>query len=149
MNFLARVDLDFVSYEGSDHPAVLLRLLQVCRDHGFKVHFFITSRTLRAFPAAAEAILNEGHHLDWWMVGGQTNANELFARHGIKPEFSLNDEEITRFDGNLVGAEIAHAVTLHDLTQNDPRLKDWTARVQAAISSGRKIVTLRDLARDV
>jgi len=151
MNFLARVDLDFVSYEGSDHPAVLLRLLQLCRDHGYKVHFFITLRTLRAFPSAAEAILNEGHHLDWLRTeeGDDTSAVELFSKHGIRPMFTANDAQITAIIGSHSAVDQIHHESIEQLAQNDPRLKHWTSIVQTALSSGRKMVTLRDLARDV
>jgi hypothetical protein len=67
-----RVDLDYVPWDtpdadefGHGEPAMIIRLLEFARKNGTKFHFFASSRVLRAFPASAEAVLNEGHHLDW------------------------------------------------------------------------------------
>jgi hypothetical protein len=68
-----RVDLDYVPWDtpdaqefGHGEPAQLLRLLELGRHTGYKFHFFVSNRALRAFPATAEAVLNEGHDLDWF-----------------------------------------------------------------------------------
>jgi hypothetical protein len=73
MPFLCvRIDLDYVPWDtpdaaefGHGEPAAILRLLALARQTGFKFHFFISNRVMRAFPAAGEAILNDGHDLDW------------------------------------------------------------------------------------
>lgn len=44
---------------------MLLRLLDLARHRGYKYHFFASNRALRAFPFSAEAVLNDGHDLDW------------------------------------------------------------------------------------
>ncbi len=66
------MDLDYVPWDtpdatefGHGEPAVLLRILDLGRQTGFKFHFFVSNRVLRAFPANAEAVLNDGHDLDW------------------------------------------------------------------------------------
>jgi hypothetical protein len=68
-----RVDLDYVPWDtpdakefGHSEPATLLRMLEVARKTGYKYHFFASIRVLRAFPAAIEALLGEGHELDWY-----------------------------------------------------------------------------------
>jgi hypothetical protein len=73
MYFCLRIDLDYVPWDTPDatefghaEPAMLLRLLDLARFKGYKYHFFASNRTLRAFPANAEAVLNDGHDLDWF-----------------------------------------------------------------------------------
>jgi hypothetical protein len=68
-----RVDLDYVPWDtpdateyGHGEPAYLLRLLDLGRHTGYKFHFFASNRVLRAFPSATEAVLNDGHDLDWF-----------------------------------------------------------------------------------
>jgi len=80
----ARIDLDYVPWDSPDasefghgEPAAFLRLLALARTTGFKFHFFISNRVMRAFPAAGEAILNEGHDLDW-LCKHPEDANERF-----------------------------------------------------------------------
>ncbi|MGV3619058.1 MAG: hypothetical protein ACO1SV_27340 [Fimbriimonas sp.] len=72
MYLCLRVDLDYVPWDtpdagefGHGEPAMLIRLLEVARFTGLKFHFFASERALRAFPANAEAVLNDGHDLDW------------------------------------------------------------------------------------
>lgn len=72
MYFCLRVDLDYVPWDtpdaaefGHGEPAAFLRLLDMARSHGYRFHFFASERVLRAFPSTAEAVLNEGHDLDW------------------------------------------------------------------------------------
>jgi hypothetical protein len=67
-----RVDLDYVPWDtpdakefGHGEPALLLRLLDYARESGLKVHAFASERALRAFSSLPDAILGEGHHLDW------------------------------------------------------------------------------------
>lgn len=72
MNLTIRVDLDYVPWDSPDaqdlghgEPAALIRLLDLARRLGWKIHFFASNRHLRAFPSAGDAVLNDGHHLDW------------------------------------------------------------------------------------
>ncbi len=72
MFFCLRVDLDYVPWDtpdaqdfGHGEPAAVLRLLDLARSKGLKLHFFASGRVLRAFPSACDTILNEGHDLDW------------------------------------------------------------------------------------
>ena len=73
MFFCLRIDLDYVPWDtpdakefGHGEPAVLLRILELARHTGYKFHFFASNRVLRAFPANADAVLNDGHDLDWF-----------------------------------------------------------------------------------
>lgn len=72
MFLCVRIDLDYVPWDtpdaedfGHGEPAMLLRMLEWARADGLKFHFFASNRALRAFPAEADAVLNEGHDLDW------------------------------------------------------------------------------------
>ncbi len=72
MFFCLRVDLDYVPWDtpdaqefGHGEPATFLRLLDLSRGLGLRLHFFASNRVLRAFSSTAEAVLNEGHDLDW------------------------------------------------------------------------------------
>lgn len=95
MFFCLRIDLDYVPWDtpdagefGHGEPAMLLRLLDFARLTGYKFHFFVSERVLRAFPAAAEAVLNDGHDLDWLCKHPEDAADRyqeiklLFATHG-------------------------------------------------------------------
>ena len=71
-DFCLRVDLDYVPWDtpdaleyGHSEPAVFLRLIELSRQTGMVMHFFASTRVLRAFPATADTVLNEGHALDW------------------------------------------------------------------------------------
>ncbi|HEY0868334.1 MAG TPA: hypothetical protein VGE01_13195 [Fimbriimonas sp.] len=73
MYLALRIELDYVPWDSPDaqdfghgEAATLLKLLDLARTTGFKYHFFASNRVLRAFPANAEAVLNEGHELDWF-----------------------------------------------------------------------------------
>jgi hypothetical protein len=72
MFFCLRVDLDYVPWDSPDasefghgEPAMLLKLLELGRFTGYKFHFFASNRVFRALSAVAEAVLNDGHDLDW------------------------------------------------------------------------------------
>lgn len=72
MYLCLRIDLDYVPWDtpdagefGHGEPAALIRILEMGRHTGLKFHFFASERALRAFPANAEAVLNDGHDLDW------------------------------------------------------------------------------------
>jgi hypothetical protein len=72
MSLTLRVDLDYVPWDtpdaaefGHGEPANLLRILEMGRHTGYRFHFFASNRVLRAFPMNAEAVLNDGHDLDW------------------------------------------------------------------------------------
>lgn len=93
MFFCLRIDLDYVPWDGPDasdfghgEPAVTLRLLDLARDTGCKFHFFASSRTLRAFPAAIGAVLDEGHDLDWLCKHPESpHARYLDAKGAVEP----------------------------------------------------------------
>ncbi len=92
MFFCLRVDLDYVPWDtpdatefGHGEPAAFLRLLDLARHSGYRFHFFVSSRVLRAFPATAEAVLNDGHDLDW-LCKHPTQAGTRFAE--VKELFS-------------------------------------------------------------
>ena len=79
------MDLDYVPWDSPDaaefghgEPAAMLRLLTLARQTGFKFHFFISNRVMRAFPSVGEAVLNDGHDLDW-LCKHPENASERFA----------------------------------------------------------------------
>lgn len=73
MTFLClRVDLDYVPWDTPDarefghaEPAVVLRMLELAKGTDNRFHFFASTRALLAFPSVTEAVLNEGHDLDW------------------------------------------------------------------------------------
>jgi hypothetical protein len=72
MFFCLRVDLDYVPWDtpdaaayGHGEPAILLRMLNVARQERWRLQFFASTRVLRAFPSQIEAVLSEGHALDW------------------------------------------------------------------------------------
>ncbi len=116
MFFCLRIDLDYVPWDtpdakefGHGEPAVVLRILELARYTGFKFHFFASNRVLRAFPAAADAVLNDGHDLDWFCkhpeVPGARYAEALqeFASLGHSPlGFALRSawpESVGTFEG--------------------------------------------------
>jgi hypothetical protein len=81
MFFTLRIDLDYVPWDtpdaeefGHGEPAMLMRLLDLAKHKGYKYQFFASNRTMRAFPTNAEAVLNDGHDLDW------------FCKHPENPE---------------------------------------------------------------
>lgn len=81
-----RVDLDYVPWDtpdarefGHGEPATLLRLLELARTTGYKLHFFASNRSLHALPAQVDAVLNEGHDLDW-LCKRPDQASERFAQ---------------------------------------------------------------------
>jgi hypothetical protein len=72
MYLCIRIDLDYVPWDtpdaedfGHGEPAALLRLLDLARSDGVRFHFYASNRALRTFPTEAQAVLNEGHDLDW------------------------------------------------------------------------------------
>jgi hypothetical protein len=82
--------LDYVPWDtpdarefGHGEPAIFLRMLDLARSNGLKFHFFVSTRTLQAFPAVAEAVLNEGHALDW-LCKKPEEAQPRFQRANIQ-----------------------------------------------------------------
>lgn len=81
-----RIDLDYVPWDtpdaeafGHGEPAMLLRLLEMARASGLRFQFFASNRVLRAFPASPEAVLSDGHDLDW------------FCKHPSEPGARLDE----------------------------------------------------------
>jgi hypothetical protein len=116
MYFCLRIDLDYVPWDtpdakefGHGEPAMLLRILELARHTGLKFHFFASNRVLRAFPANADAVLNDGHDLDWFCKHLETpgaryeEAKEQFDALGHVPVgFALRTAwpaGVTGFDG--------------------------------------------------
>lgn len=97
-SFCLRVDLDYVPWDtpdadefGHGEPAVFLRLLDFARSSGLVFHFFVSNRVLSAFPSIPEAVLNEGHALDWLCKHPDVEerwdqAAVLFKRIGHEPQ---------------------------------------------------------------
>lgn len=98
MRFCLRVDLDYVPWDSPDaaefghgEPAMILRLLELAKEHEYRLQFFASNRVLHAFPSTAEAILNDGHDLDWLckhpeqFAARYESAIPLFAILGHKP----------------------------------------------------------------
>jgi hypothetical protein len=99
MPFLClRIDLDYVPWDSPDaaefghgEPAMFLKLLDLARSSGHRFQFFVSNRVLRAFPATAEAVLNEGHDLDWFSKHPEEQGDrhrealELFNAIGHQP----------------------------------------------------------------
>lgn len=95
MQLCLRLDLDYVPWDtpdaevfGHGEPAVILRLLDLARQTGYKYHFFSSNRVLRAFPAVTDAVLDDGHHLDWLCKHPKSfeerydEASKLFSQAG-------------------------------------------------------------------
>lgn len=98
MHLTLRIDLDYVPWDSPDalefghgEPAMFLRILDLARSTGGRYQFFVSNRVLRAFPSTAEAVLNEGHDLDWFskhpelQEGRYEEALKLFEAIGHKP----------------------------------------------------------------
>src|SRR4051812_45936999 len=84
MFFCLRIDLDYVPWDtpdaeeyGHGEPAMVLRLLELARSMGYRFHFFASNRVMRAFPSSPDAILNEGHDLDWYCKHPETGVERL------------------------------------------------------------------------
>jgi hypothetical protein len=84
MYFCLRADLDYVPWDtpdasefGHGEPAMVLRMLDLARRTGSKIHFFASNRSLLAFPTLVDALISEGHDLDWYCKHPE-NAGERF-----------------------------------------------------------------------
>ncbi len=68
MTLTVRVDLNACPWDddpgAADEAARLLMLLDAARGAGWKLHFFVSRRSLACFRTYPDAILGEGHHLD-------------------------------------------------------------------------------------
>lgn len=72
MFFSIRWDLDYVPWDtpdaeefGHGEPAMILRILEFARQQGVRYQFFASNRVLRAFPSLGDAVIDDGHDLDW------------------------------------------------------------------------------------
>ncbi len=99
MFFCIRWDLDYVPWDtpdaleyGHGEPAMLIRILDFARQRGLRFQFCASNRVLRAFSALGDAILDQGHDLDWYCKHAEEPdmrwpvAEELFSRLGKLPE---------------------------------------------------------------
>lgn len=97
MSLCLRVDLDYVPWDtpdaaefGHGEPALFLRLTEMARTTGVRLHVFASNRVLRAFPAGIETVLSEGHDLDWLCkhpgdAEREAEARHLFSLYGHAP----------------------------------------------------------------
>lgn len=98
MYFCLRVDVDYVPWDtpdakefGHGEPAMVLRILDLCKQRNYRSHFFVSNRVLRAFPTIADAVLNEDHDLDWFCKHPEdyerrySDAKVLFKQAGHQP----------------------------------------------------------------
>ncbi|MEA2553108.1 MAG: hypothetical protein QOJ65_1284 [Fimbriimonadaceae bacterium] len=112
-----RFDVDYVPWDaqaaeefGHGEPAMLLRLLELAKTTGLKYQFFISNRSLRAFPSSADAILGEGHDLDWLCTNPEVAQTyeqcvNLFQLAGQKPMgFALREPWPARLDAEWIGS---------------------------------------------
>lgn len=86
MYLCLRVDLEYVPWQSGtsnvlphSEPAMFIRLLDIARKLGPRIHFFATVPVMRAFPALVTALLQEGHDIDW-LCTDVNEANQGFAR---------------------------------------------------------------------
>jgi len=95
--FCLRVDLNYVPWDeaeaelfGHGEPAMALKLLAFARSEGFKFHFFTSTRSLSAFPTIHDAVLNDGHRLDWRYDPDESSnwpmAQSQFLQLGHRPK---------------------------------------------------------------
>ncbi len=172
-----RIDLDYVPWDtpdaeafGHGEPALLLRLLDLARSGGYRFHFFASNRVLRAFPASAEAVLNEGHDLDWFCKhpleegGRKAEALELFERLGHTPVGlcargswpAVEDVHVTLEEFRFISAAagpvpdgikhfVVEARTSRDAARAGLTARSWTDTTKALVrdhASRRKAVTV-------
>jgi hypothetical protein len=153
-----RADLDFSPWDDRTRttPAGWLRLAELARNRGWVVHAFATARCVTALPTIVEAVLGEGHELDWWCPGpalatAWTEALSFVRgvaldRPGLgklpsQIEFSVGAESsaTVQFDGNEAVRWAAS-----DL-ETDPELVTLESAVADALAAGRILTTYRRL----
>lgn len=85
MHLCFRVDLDYVPWNmppagelPHSEPAMFIRLIDVARSLGPRIHFFASAPVIRAFPVMISTLLEEGHDLDW-LCREPENAESQFA----------------------------------------------------------------------
>lgn len=68
-----RLDLDSTPWDSTSgygvEQARLVALFDFARRTGVKFHVFASSRALRASPGLVDAVLGDGHDLDWLYLG--------------------------------------------------------------------------------
>lgn len=115
-----RVDLDYVPWDtpdaeefGHGEPALIVRMLELARHTGYKYHVFASERVLRAFPAVVEAILNDGHDLDWLCKHPEdfdaryAEASRNFGRYGHRASgLAVRDEWPSDLAGLVLPSEL-------------------------------------------
>jgi len=157
-----RLDLDSTPWDRSSgygvEQARLVALFDFARQTGVKFHVFASTRALRASPGLVDAVLGDGHDLDWLCVdpvdlGGQHDeASSLI--HGTGHEWR-GAGLVVPWTGALparlrfVSAPDSNGLYLLPLETRRFSLTDSTVdevqdAVQAALTSHRPIRTLRD-----
>lgn len=159
MSFLCvRIDLDYVPWDtpdarqfGHGEPAMLLRLLELARRAGYRWHFFASERFLRAFPTGADAVLNDGHDLDYYAKHPEQparweEAQELFLRVGhrtrgwaIREAWTANEAPagIEFFSGTESASRVrlfpVSGRSLHEAVRGGQTLRAWLDREVASL----------------
>jgi hypothetical protein len=158
MELCLRIDLDYVPWDtpdaeefGHGEPAMTLRLLEFARHNGFQFHFFVSNRVLNAFPSVAEAVLNDGHVLDWLCKHPddqkRTNeARELFDKLGhkfvglaYKNEWDSELPEGLKFvTSRAVRSETWHIqdtmLPLRDVAKQPGEFRDWLETTESILT---------------
>ncbi|MBS1709672.1 MAG: hypothetical protein JSS65_13245 [Armatimonadetes bacterium] len=164
-----RLDLDSTPWDaGSGYgveQARLVRLFDFARRTGVKFHVFASSRCLRASPGLVDAVLSDGHDLDWLYLGDRldeewANAATLLAGTGhswqgvghlnlVAVESWLEGLHfISHAEGDTVFADSAIVplpTVRFSLAMTEPEAVEAT--VLSALGQGQTVRTARDLLR--
>ncbi len=172
--FCVRIDLDYVPWDtpdaqqfGHGEPAMLLRLLELGRQTGSRWHFFASERALRAFPTGTDAVLNDGHDLDYLAkhptdIGRAAEAVRLMAsaghsirgwavRGGLPGEFSPSGVEFLSGPADTVTRLRLFPTEgrgLHETIRQGGSLRSWlTETIEGLQGEVTVVVTPQVLAR--
>ena len=166
-----RVDLDYVPWDSDEfghfEPAGTQKLLLLAQQEGWKMHFFCSLRTLSAFRSLPDAILNDGHDLDWLVEKGDSleDARTVFSEFGCEImgcALAGNDSE--RFDlafclpaaqrfssmaewsrASSESKDGVISIKPGFLVKSDPGFSHLKTLVRAALADGRRMRTYREI----
>ncbi len=81
-----RLDLDSTPWVATSgfgiEQARLVTMFEFARRTGVKFHVFASSRCLRASPGVVDAVLGDGHDLDWLYTGDQAGVAQAWEEAG-------------------------------------------------------------------
>ena len=166
-----RVDLDYVPWDSDEfghfEPAGTQKLLLLAQQEGWKMHFFCSLRTLSAFRSLPDAILNDGHDLDWLVESGVSleDARRVFSEFGGEIKgCALGPPESEQFQldfclpavpkTNSLGEWIRGSSEMFDnvilirpgfLAKADPGFSHLKTLVRSALEGGRRMRTYREI----